>query len=154
MGLYNQRKQEGQFLLLSEHRCPIRMNLEVGVLPHERSHNPHGVGEVIENEQTNLSIRWSDFVSFPIPGYFQESPPLFPAIVDNIPELWRKLLLKGIIEGRKNCPWYFVNVQMVFYQREVIRCSAISNPERATNCKEADITGILHVSVHPGRYVF
>ena len=49
MGLYNQREQEGQFLLLSENRCPIRMNLEVGVLPHERSHNPHGVGEVIEN---------------------------------------------------------------------------------------------------------
>ena len=45
----NQRKQEGQFLMFSEHCCPIRVDLEVAVIPHERSHNPHGVGEVIKN---------------------------------------------------------------------------------------------------------
>ena len=114
----DQRKQEGQFLLFSEHRCPIRMDLEVGIIPHERSHNPHGVGEIIKNGQTNLSIRCSDFIGFPIPGYLQESPPLFPARVDHIPELWRKLLLKGVIEGRKivhdtssMCKWYSTSVK-------------------------------------------
>ena len=29
--------------------APVRMNLEVLFLPHERFHNPHGVGNFIEN---------------------------------------------------------------------------------------------------------
>ena len=49
MGLHNQWQKESQFLLLMENRCSVRVNLQVGMIPHKGVHDAHGVGDVIED---------------------------------------------------------------------------------------------------------
>ena len=49
MGLHNQRQQESQFLLLMENRCSVRVNLQVGMVPHKRVYDTHGMSDVIKD---------------------------------------------------------------------------------------------------------
>ena len=150
MCLNNQREEEGEFFVLCKDGCPIRMDFEVRIFPYERPDNSDGVGMVVKNGHADFWVGSINIVNFFAcdPRHVKETPSFFSVLVDDIPEFGIELFLKCIIEGGENEPWYSIDVQAIFYQREVIPSSARTNCDCATHCKKADIISILHVPLH------
>ena len=146
----DQRKEEGEFFVLCKDSCPIRMDFEVRIFPYERPDNSDGAGMVVKNGHADFWVGNINIVDFFAcdPRHVKESPSFFSILVDDIPEFGIELFLKCIVEGGEDEPWYLIDVQAIFYQREIIPGSARTNCDCATHCKKADIISILHIPLH------
>ena len=147
----DQRKQKCQFFVFSEDSCPIRMDFEVSIMPYERPYNSYGMGTVVKNGHADFRVGCSDIIDLFVcdPRHVEKSPSFFPSEVDHLPDLRCELTPKCIVESREDDPWYFIDVQVVLYKREIIPCSASTDCYGATHCEKTDVLSLLHIPLHP-----